>query len=66
MACAHLGSAAGLAEKMQTVTERLGLVENADLQTLYDALLPAMTDSYAALAKILEGKESGAAEPQSG
>ena len=66
VACAHLGSAAGLAEKMQTVTERLGLVENADLQTLYDALLPAMTDSYAALAKISEGKESGAAEPQSG
>lgn len=61
VACAHLGSAEGSVEKMKTVTERLGLAEHADLQTLYDALLAAMKSSYTALTKILEGEVSGTA-----
>lgn len=39
--------------------QKLGLAENADLQTLYDALLAAMTTSYAALTKMLKGEDSG-------
>lgn len=54
MACARLGSAEGSVEKMKTVTERLELAENADLLTLYDVLIAAMTALYAALTKILE------------
>ena len=65
VACAHLGSVEGSAEKMKTVTDRLELAENADLQTLYDVLLAAMTASYAALTKILEGRETGGEEAQS-
>lgn len=65
VACAHLGSAEGSVEKMKTVTERLGLAKNADLQTLYDALLAAITASYAALTKILEGEQTGGEEAQS-
>jgi hypothetical protein len=60
VACAHLGSAEGSVEKMKTVTERLGLAENADLQTVYDTLLAAMTSSYRALTKILDDEETGA------
>jgi hypothetical protein len=66
VACAHLGSAEASADKMKTVTGRLGLAENADLQTLYDALLAAMTTSYAALTKMLKGEESGGQKAQSG
>lgn len=65
VACAHLGSAEGSAGKMKTVTDRLEIAENADLQTLYDVLLAAMTASYTALTKILESKELGGEEPQS-
>jgi hypothetical protein len=54
VACAHLGSAERSAEKMRTVAERLKLAANADLQMLYDALLAAMTASYAALTHMLD------------
>ena len=64
VACAHLGSAEGSAGKMKTVTERLELAENADLLTLYDALLEAIIASYAALSNML-GEGSVGEEAQS-
>jgi hypothetical protein len=57
VACAHLGSAEGSAERMKSVTDRLGVAENADLQTVYDALIEKMTASYRALTKMLGGDE---------
>ncbi len=63
VACAHLGSAEGSDEKTRTVAERLELAANANLQTLYDALLAAMTASYAALTKMLD-QEFGTGDAQ--
>ncbi|WP_109449834.1 hypothetical protein [Azospirillum sp. TSH64] len=57
VAYSHLGSTQGAAATMRKVTDRLGLMEEADLQTIYNQLLLKMTASYTELIKILENKQ---------
>lgn len=51
----HLSSASGSAGTLKAVTDRLALDENANLQTIYDALLAKMTASYGKLTEIIDG-----------
>lgn len=49
----HLGSAEGAAKTMKSVTDRLGLGEDAGAADIYDRLLEQMIKSYSALTELI-------------
>lgn len=49
----HLGSAEGAAKTMKSVTDRLGLTEDAAAADIYDRLLEQMIQSYSALTELV-------------
>lgn len=53
VAASHLASDKSAAEKMKTVTDRLGLPGEADLQTIYNELIKRLLSSYEGLLSIL-------------
>jgi hypothetical protein len=59
VAYSHLGSAGGEVATMKTVTDRLGLAQDASLQDIYDALVAGMTASYTALKALVFVKDDG-------
>lgn len=63
VACSHMISIETSADMMRTVTDRLDVPEDVDIQTLYDALIAAMTTSYTALSKIVEGAAADTEAP---
>lgn len=54
----HLGSDAGREQLLGTVRKRLGIDANADLFTIYDALVPAMRDSFGKLSESIGTKKA--------
>lgn len=49
----HLGSVEGAIETMKSVTERLGLADDAAVTDIYDRLLEQMVHSYSALTELV-------------
>lgn len=49
----HLGSAEGAANRMKSVTDRLGLAEDAAAADIYDRLLEQMMNSYSSLTDLI-------------
>lgn len=49
----HLGSAEGAANRMKSVTDRLGLAEDVGIADIYDRLLEQMTKSYSSLTELI-------------
>jgi hypothetical protein len=52
-ACSHFDSADGAVKKVKSVTDRLGLTENAAATEIYDGLLEQMTQSYSTLTELV-------------
>jgi hypothetical protein len=54
VACSHLGSDKGQQEKLKSVCQRLDLISNADIFTIYDKLIPELSTTFRKLAEIVE------------
>lgn len=54
VAYSHLGSQEGQEEKLRFVRKRLGIAENADFFSIYDALVPALCSALTKLAEVLK------------
>jgi len=49
----HLGSTEGVANRMKSVTDRLGLAEDATAADIYDSLLEQMQHAYSVLTELI-------------
>lgn len=54
VAYSHLGSEEGQEEKLRFVRERLNLPTGADLFSIYDTIVPALTGAFAKLSEVLK------------